>query len=459
MPLPETDKVLLSSECSALHEAASCYRQLFDNIAVSIALIDPETNRYLEVNQTLCDRLGYTREEMLRSTVQQINPSFQAEDVATLARQVVVDEVVQQRSRQTTRGGEDLEVLMTVTPVQRDGRVLLHCTTVDVTAQSRAERLSIDNETKFRKTFEQAAVGIAHVSIDGSMMLVNHRMCQMVGYSEEELRQLKFEDITYPEDLVADWAQAKALLRGEIDTYSMEKRYVRKDASLVWVNLTVALSRNQNSEPDYFISVVEDISARKQAEAERDELIRTLEEQVRRRTEELERISKTDALTNIANRRFFDEVLAVEWVRGLRSGRPLSIILIDVDHFKSLNDHLGHAYGDRCMVSIATALRGVSTRVSDLVARYGGDEFVFLLPDTDVAGAERVAEQAKAAVDALALVNPGAPKWGNVTISEGLASVVPSPERTPLQLMEDADKAMYTAKRRGRNRIFVGLPY
>ena len=221
----------------------------------------------------------------------------------------------------------------------------------------------------------------------------------------------------------------------------------------MWVNLTVSLAKNELGEPEYFISVVEDISARKQAEAERDELIRTLEEQVARRTEELERISQTDALTGIANRRFFDEKLAAEWARGVRSGKPLSIIVIDVDYFKSLNDFLGHACGDRCVKAIASALRDLSTRSSDLVARYGGDEFIFLLPETDRSGAEGLAQKVQAAIHALAIANPGSPLSDMLTVSQGSATAVPSLNRSPEQLLEEADRAMYVAKRRGRDLI------
>jgi diguanylate cyclase (GGDEF)-like protein/PAS domain S-box-containing protein len=387
--------------------------------------------------------------------VSKINSRFQPTALSELARQVRLHEVAQFYGHQTTKDGEDLEVLMTVSPIYRDGALLLHCTTVDVTAQIKAERQFVDSEKRFRVTFEQAAVGIAHVSIDGVWMRVNQRFCEVVGYSQQELARLTFSDITHPDDVEADWSQAKALLRGEIATYSMQKRYIRKDRRIVWVNLTVSLAKNELGEPEYFISVVEDISARKQAEAERDELIRTLEEQVAHRTEELERISQTDSLSGIANRRYFDEQLAAEWARGVRSGKPLSIIVIDVDHFKSLNDFLGHACGDRCIKDIASALRDLSTRSSDMVARYGGDEFIFLLPETDRAGAEGLAQKVQAAIHALAIVNPGSPDSGKLTVSQGSATAVPSLKKSPEQLLEEADRAMYVAKRRGRDQIFT----
>jgi diguanylate cyclase (GGDEF)-like protein/PAS domain S-box-containing protein len=449
---------VFNQPCPVLHESGCRYLHVFHHVPVSLAVIDPRTNKYLEVNQTLCDRLKYSREEMLQETVASINPRFDASAMANLVREVEEKQVVQLYGHQTTRHGEDLEVWMTVVAIYRDTGLLLHCSSVDVSAQTKAERESIASERRFQDTFEQAAVGIAHVALDGTLLRVNQRFCDIVGYSETELRQLKFEDITYADDLAADWAQAKALVSGEIATYSMEKRYVTRKQTLVWVNITCSVARTEMKQPEYFISVVEDISARKRIEAERDELIRTLEAQVRRRTEELERISMSDPLTGIANRRRFDELLEIEWARGVRSGQPLSVILIDVDHFKSLNDHLGHARGDDCMIAIAQALQGISSRCSDLVSRYGGDEFVFLLPETDSAGAERLAEKTRAAIAALTLLNPGAPGVGKVTLSVGLATTIPSLQAAPRQLLEDADQAMYAAKRQGRNRVVLSTP-
>jgi PAS domain S-box-containing protein len=123
-----------------------------------------------------------------------------------------------------------------------------------------------ESEQRFRATFEQAAVGMAHVGLDGSWLRVNERLCHIVGYSRDELLRLTFQDITHPADLDADLEQMHRLVRGEIESYAMEKRYVRKDGSLVWINLTGSCVRGADQSPEYFISVIEDIDARKQAE-------------------------------------------------------------------------------------------------------------------------------------------------------------------------------------------------
>jgi PAS domain S-box-containing protein len=150
---------------------------------------------------------------------------------------------------------------------------------IDITEEMQTRAVLEESEERSRATFEQAAVGIAHVGLDGRWLRVNRKLCDIVGYQPDELLGLTFQDITHPQDLEADLARVRRLLAGEIKTYSMEKRYFRKDRSLVWINLTVSLVRSPQGQPKYFISVVEDITDKKQvrdALGESEERLRTL---------------------------------------------------------------------------------------------------------------------------------------------------------------------------------------
>jgi PAS domain S-box-containing protein len=152
----------------------------------------------------------------------------------------------------------------------------------DITDQKRAEEEIREREERFRATFEQAAVGIAHVSPDGRWLRVNQRLCDILGYTREELLEKTFQDVTHPDDLEADRDQTRRLLAGEIDTFSLEKRYVEKDGSIAWCALTVSLVCEPSGEPDYFISAIEDIADRKRAEEalrQSEELYRSVIEQ------------------------------------------------------------------------------------------------------------------------------------------------------------------------------------
>ena len=168
----------------------------------------------------------------------------------------------------------------------------------------------------------------------------------------------------------------------------------------------------------------------------------------------LERLSTLDPLTGVANRRRFDELLDVEWRRGCRSGRPLSLIILDLDFFKPYNDTNGHPAGDECLRQAAQVLSGALGRAGDLVARYGGEEFVALLPGMAAEDALALAERLRVGVEALRLPHNASAVSPVVTLSAGLATVVPEEGRAPDVLVAAADRALYEAKRQGRNRVF-----
>lgn len=172
------------------------------------------------------------------------------------------------------------------------------------------------------------------------------------------------------------------------------------------------------------------------------------------RTDILEELVAIDSLTQVANRRHFDERLGQEWRRCQRAGTPLSLIMIDVDFFKNLNDSFGHAAGDLCLKQVAEALKACMRRSSDTVARYGGEEFACILPDMTGEEATELAELLREKVESLGLSNPLAGKPDNqVTISVGLASTLPSSTSNMETVLHNADAALYTAKEKGRNQV------
>ena len=185
-----------------------------------------------------------------------------------------------------------------------------------------------------------------------------------------------------------------------------------------------------------------------------------LENQVAKRTqelivvnEELQRISYLDGLTEIANRRYLDEMLDKEWQRVKRNNTSLALIMIDIDFFKAYNDTYGHVAGDECLKMIAGILKTSTKRATDLVARYGGEEFTVILPDTDVQGAAIVGEAMRVNVEKLGIKHKNLTISGNVTISVGIVVVGATWDIRPVDIIAAADQALYQAKQRGRNRV------
>ncbi|QUT08368.1 diguanylate cyclase [Sphingobium phenoxybenzoativorans] len=280
-----------------------------------------------------------------------------------------------------------------------------------------------DAQRRFDVTFSQAPVGIAHVRPDGGFLTVNDQFARITGYSREELLKDGFQKITHPDDIDADLIHFRRLLKGDIDRYVMEKRYLRPDGSVVWVNLTVALVRDAAGEPDFCVSVIEDLSEIRKAHAD----------------------AMRDPLTGLLNRRGFVERVSREIARASKAGRSLGTAYLDLDGFKRINDVQGHPVGDACLIEVARLLE-TTIRPGDVVARLGGDEFAILMPSLGTDHARAAVERIRAA-----LVDLGKLKEWPVTGSLGVLTLMPTNDTTPDQLIAGADAAMFRAKRGGKN--------
>lgn len=171
----------------------------------------------------------------------------------------------------------------------------------------------------------------------------------------------------------------------------------------------------------------------------------------------LENLSTLDGLTNIPNRRRFDEVFTLEWRRAVRSGLPISLLFIDIDHFKNYNDHYGHLAGDDCLKAVSRVLQSSLGRTADFVARFGGEEFIILLPDTGENGCRHLAETIRAAVENLNIEHQASPLTPHLTVSVGAVTCVAADTITQEDLLDAADRLLYQAKQDGRNRVSFQL--
>jgi PAS domain S-box-containing protein len=274
----------------ALMESEKRYQTLYDTMRDAFVSVDL-TGNIKECNHAYLAMLGYTREELDRTTYMDLTPP----QWHALESHIVATEVL-------TRGYSDLYEKEyrgkdgRIFPVElrtiliRDGAgapVGMWAIIRDITSRKHADEQFKASQERFRSTFEQAAVGIAHVAPDGQWIRLNERFCEIVGYPLSELQRSTLQTITHPEDLDSDLELVRQMLANERDRYSLEKRYIRRDQAIVWVHLTVSLVRDARGHPDYFISVIEDISDRKRLDQELRQLTAELERRVEERTRQL----------------------------------------------------------------------------------------------------------------------------------------------------------------------------
>ena len=295
----------------------------------------------------------------------------------------------------------------------------------DVTGRRLAEEALRESQEQFEAAFDYAPIGMALVGADGRWLRVNPALCGITGYKEAELLEKTFQDLTHPDDLDKDLGYLKEMLAGSIRTYQMEKRYYRKNGSLVWIHLSVSMVRDAENAPAYFVSQIQDITDRKA----REEL--------------LSHRASHDPLTGLANRSQFLEKLGLALGGRDASRSRVAVLYLDLDGFKAVNDSLGHEAGDQLLVEVAERLASC-LRTGDLAARLGGDEFAVLLENVRsarqaVTVAERISREMLLPSEVAGCQTPITASIGVAFGSSGLSE--------PAALVKEADEAMYEAKK------------
>ncbi len=417
----------------SLHESEKRFRDLVETTTDWIWETDADF-RYSYASPRIKDLLGYRPEELIGKTPFDMMPDEVASQQAQNSR-IYIEKRAPLDQIQTVRlhrNGQKIHVETSGLPIfDSSGKLIgYRGVTRDITRRKEMENALRESEAHLRDIVLHAPIGLATVSLEGRFMDANQSLSIITGYCKEELLALTFQEITHPEDLESDLDNARKLISGAIPFYKMEKRYIRKDGSIVWIQLTASLLRDPEGAPMHFIAQIEDISERIETK------------------QRLNHLAYYDTLTDLPNRRFLIEKLEWALVQAKRHSRSLAIMFLDLDGFKQVNDGLGHDIGDELLKAVAVKLTSC-VRKGDIVSRQGGDEFIIVLPE--ISHPNDAALVAEKIIDSFKMPVEVDRHLIRIGTSIGIATYPIAGNEGVGDLMKKADKAMYAVKASGKN--------
>jgi diguanylate cyclase (GGDEF)-like protein/PAS domain S-box-containing protein len=420
---------------AALAEAESQSRAIIELSGDMLSRTDPE-GRWLFASPSSVQIFGLEPEELIGLRCREFTHPEDRERFDAADREVRSngDAQVEYRVRRPDLGYVWVHVLLRA---RRDehGRLLEVVQAArDISQQKRQQARLLEATQRFERAFEHAPIGMALSDLDANWLKVNRALCAITGYSEPEMLTMSFRDITHPDDLERNLDGFRGLLSGQI--YKAQKRYLHADGHVIWVQLACSVICDEHGSPQHFVTQTQDITEPKKLH------------------ERLAHQADHDSLTELYNRRRFESELKHQMSRSRRYRETAAVLMLDLDHFKYLNDSLGHHVGDGVIAHTAQLL-AKRLRSSDILARLGGDEYAVILPHADATRARQVATELVSEIERNPFVHAGhryalSASAGVVLLDHDTASAEDA--------LVSADLAMHDAKQHGRNRVAVYSP-
>jgi diguanylate cyclase (GGDEF)-like protein/PAS domain S-box-containing protein len=419
------------------------YRMTADNLLDMISTHKP-SGEAVFVTPSVEQLVGYTPEEFIGTM------SYEHMHPEDRERMRIVSEKTRKTGasyteifRMRRKDGRYIWVETSVKPMLDDNGAIVEllCVTRDVTARMKIEQELRVSNARLKAIFDNAGTGIVIRDCNENLIDANPAYLEMIGYSKEEVEKLS--DIVHSDDYSEVNRLFNDMIEGKYTFDKSEIRYVDKNEQVKYLEVTSTFIPGTEYTPASIVRVVNDITEAKEKE---EELIRA--------KSEADKLAATDFLTGLLTRRAFTERLEEEFQRAIREKTHLCVIMVDVDHFKSINDIHGHQVGDLVLQKLTKCLSKV-LRAYDFIGRHGGEEFLVCLPNTKLEQGVKIAERMRKAVSELKISLLYLKDPIKLTASFGVASHIPSASDTPDKLISLADRAMYDAKESGRNKVCI----
>jgi len=412
----------------ALRDSEAKFSQIFTESPDGIAIIDFDTLVVLDVNTMFLETAGYQREEVKGQPIAQL--LAEPKMLGSMADLVNSDgRIANLEIDLLNKDGKSQPSLVSISTVEIAGKAALLCIAKDIRQQRETETKLRRSEQRFRGTFENAPLGMMLADTSGRIFQANRFAADLLAYDETSLPGMHLSRLLPTKDRPRLLEILEQLLEGEISQSHSERKLITQNGTEIWVNLHAVLQKNEDESPLYFIIQMADIT------------------EMKRSQERMERLAFYDTLTDLANRRLFNDRLQQAITRTQRNHKAAALLYLDLDQFKRVNDTLGHDAGDALLKHVSLRLQKC-VRKEDTVARPGGDEFTIILCDINsISDASRVAEKILSE-----LRKPIAIAGQQLVVTTSIGVTMMPQDSTDAQtLMRNADMAMYKAKERGRN--------